>query len=29
MERFLKAQESSYPIVLNEIKNGKKCSHWI
>ena len=29
MERFLKAQESSYPIALNEIKNGKKCSHWI
>lgn len=29
MERFLKAQKSSYPIALNEIKNGKKCSHWI
>ena len=29
MERFLKAQESSYPIALNEIKNGRKRSHWI
>ncbi|MCM1314355.1 MAG: DUF1810 domain-containing protein [Prevotella sp.] len=29
MERFLIAQESSYPIALDEIKNGKKRSHWI
>lgn len=29
MERFLKAQKSSYPTALNEIKNGKKRSHWI
>ena len=29
MNRFLTAQKSSYPIALNEIKNGKKCSHWI
>lgn len=29
MERFLNAQKSSYPIALNEIKNGKKFSHWI
>lgn len=29
MERFLKAQKNSYPTALNEIKNGKKRSHWI
>ncbi|MDE6427308.1 MAG: DUF1810 domain-containing protein [Ruminococcus sp.] len=29
MEKFLKAQESAYPIALDEIKNGKKRSHWI
>lgn len=29
MEKFLKAQKSSYSTALNEIKNGKKCSHWI
>ena len=29
MERFLKAQEISYPIALNEIRNGRKKSHWI
>ena len=29
MERFLKAQENSYNIALNEIKNGRKKSHWI
>ena len=29
MEKFLKAQESSYSIALNEIKNGRKQSHWI
>ncbi|MDE6034953.1 MAG: DUF1810 domain-containing protein [Ruminococcus sp.] len=29
MERFLKAQEHSYHIALNEIKNGRKMSHWI
>lgn len=29
MNRFLTAQKSSYPIALNEIKNGKKRSHWI
>ncbi|MDE5861686.1 MAG: DUF1810 domain-containing protein [Ruminococcus sp.] len=29
MEKFLKAQENSYNIALNEIKNGRKKSHWI
>ena len=27
--RFIKAQESSYNQALEEIKNGKKKSHWI
>jgi len=29
IERFVSAQEHSYAIALNEIKNGKKRSHWI
>ena len=29
MDRFLIAQEYTYPIALNEIKCGKKCSHWM
>ena len=29
LERFIKAQEHSYQIALKEIKNGKKCSHWM
>jgi uncharacterized protein (DUF1810 family) len=29
LERFLRAQESDYPIALTEIKNGRKKSHWI
>ena len=29
MERFLKAQENSYNMALNEIKTGRKKSHWI
>lgn len=29
LDRFLQAQERSYPIALNEIKNGRKSSHWI
>lgn len=29
LKRFIDAQESSYPIALNEIKNGKKQSHWM
>lgn len=29
LERFIKAQEFNYEIALNEIKNGKKVSHWI
>lgn len=28
-QRFLDAQESHYPIALNEINNGQKVSHWI
>lgn len=29
IERFLQAQESTYPVALHEIKSGKKQSHWI
>ena len=29
MQRFLQAQEKIYDIALNEIKHGKKRSHWI
>lgn len=29
LERFLKAQERDYEVALNEIKNGRKTSHWI
>jgi uncharacterized protein (DUF1810 family) len=29
LERFISAQEKSYPIALSEIKKGKKQSHWM
>lgn len=29
IERFLHAQESTYPVALHEIITGKKQSHWI
>jgi len=29
IERFIKAQEESYECVLQEIKNGRKRSHWM
>ncbi|SNR95292.1 DUF1810 domain-containing protein [Hymenobacter mucosus] len=29
LQRFLDAQESSYPIALTEIQRGKKQSHWM
>lgn len=29
LERFIEAQDSVYSLALNEIKNGRKCSHWI
>lgn len=29
LERFLKAQAESYEIALNEIKQGRKQSHWM
>ena len=29
LERFLKAQENSYACALQEIKNGRKLSHWM
>lgn len=29
LERFVKAQEGSYEIALNEIKHGRKRSHWM
>ena len=29
LDRFLEAQEKMYPIALKELKNGKKCSHWM
>ena len=29
LERFVEAQETDYQIALNEIKNGRKRSHWM
>lgn len=29
LERFIEAQSDCYNQALLEIKNGKKCSHWI
>ena len=29
LEQFVKAQEGSYEIALNEIKHGRKRSHWM
>ena len=29
LDRFIEAQAQSYEIALNEIKNGRKLSHWI
>lgn len=29
LERFVKAQEGSYPRALQEIKDGRKQSHWM
>lgn len=29
LERFIKAQETDYPIALAEIRNGRKRSHWM
>jgi uncharacterized protein (DUF1810 family) len=29
LKRFIDAQESMFSIALNEIKNGKKQSHWM
>ncbi len=29
LERFVKAQESDYPVALEEIRAGHKYSHWI
>ena len=29
LERFVEAQEAEYNIALNEIKNGKKETHWM
>jgi len=29
LERFLTAQEETYPIALAEIKQGRKRSHWM
>ena len=29
LDRFIDAQNRSYEIALNEIKNGRKLSHWI
>ncbi|MEO6219389.1 MAG: DUF1810 domain-containing protein, partial [Ginsengibacter sp.] len=29
MQRFLEAQENKFQIALNEIKNGRKQSHWM
>ena len=29
IDKFIKAQEKDYEVALNEIKCGKKRSHWI
>lgn len=29
LQRFVDAQEFCYNQVLTELKNGRKCSHWI
>ena len=29
LERFINAQKKNYSIALNEIKKGKKVSHWM
>lgn len=29
LNRFIKAQERDYPVALQEIKSGRKYSHWI
>ena len=29
LQRFIDAQDVDYEIALNEIKSGKKRSHWI
>lgn len=29
LKRFFDAQERDYPIALQEIKNGRKVSHWM
>ena len=29
LKRFLEAQEKDYATALQEIQNGKKCSHWM
>ena len=29
LDRFIKAQESSYQIAFAEVKTGKKQSHWM
>ena len=29
LDRFIKMQEKDYEKALKEIKNGKKCTHWI
>lgn len=29
LDRFIKAQETYYDIALNEIRHGRKYSHWI
>src|SRR5580765_4438135 len=29
LSRFLRAQEDDYERALSEIKNGRKCTHWM
>lgn len=29
LKRFIEAQETDYPIALEEVKQGKKQSHWM
>ncbi len=29
IDRFLAPQKTSYPVALNEVRNGRKVSHWM
>lgn len=29
IDRFLEAQRTAYPVALDEVRNGRKASHWM